>query len=299
MRSRVPLALLLAFPLVTGSTAADVHPPRVHTALPSVPVPSGGTASASLQDDELQQSFDQILDLYVRDGFVYYKALKSDRAKLDHYLASLALAPGYDTWPRERQLAFWLNAYNGFVLQSVINNYPIRGHAAAYPSDSIRQIPGVFDRTTHRAAGRALTLDAIENAVLSAFKDPRVYFALGRGAAGGGRLRSEAYLAGKLGEQLKAVAAEVVTRPALFSIDQPAGQIRLSPIFGWHEADFAAVYAAGADPRFASRSPLERAVVAFALPKLLPDEAEFVNKNTFQASYGTFDWRLNDLATRR
>ena len=298
MRFRAPLALLLAVPLVAGSTGAERRPSR-GAALPSVPLPPRSGAPGSLQEGELQQSFDQILDLYVRDGFVYYKALKGDRAKLDRYLASLALTPGYDTWPRTRQVAFWLNAYNGFVLQSVINNYPIRGHAAAYPSDSLRQIPGAFDRTTHRAAGRALTLDAIENTVLPAFKDPRVYFALGRGAAGGGRLRSEAYMADKLEDQLKAVAVEVVTRPSLFSVDQAAGQIRLSPIFGWHEAEFAAAYAADADPRFAGRSPLERAVVAFALPKLLPDEAEFVNKNTFHVSYGTFDWRLNDLATRR
>ncbi len=287
------LALLVALPLLAASLAAGRHQPAPERA----PVPDPVTGRA--QDEELHQPFDQILDLYVRDGFVYYKALKSDRAKLDRYLASLATAPGYDAWPRQRQIAFWLNAYDGFVLQSVINNYPIRGRATAYPADSIRQIPGVFDRTTHRAAGRSLTLDAIENTVLAAFKDPRVYFALGRGAAGSGRLRSEAYTAGKLEEQLKAVAAEVVTRPALFSVDQTTGQIRLSPIFGWHEADFVAAYAAAADPRFANRSPLERAVVAFALPQLLPDEAEFVNQNTFQVSYGSLDWRLNDLATRR
>ncbi len=295
MRSPAPFALLLALPLLVGSTA--LRPLRAQPLSQSAN--GSASTSASSQDEELQRPLDQILDLYVRDGYVYYKALKSDRAKLDRYLASLAATDGYDEWSRERQIAFWLNAYNAFVLQSVINNYPIRGHAPAYPSDSIRQIPGVFERTVHRAAGRSLTLDAIENTVLAAFKDPRVHFALGRGAADSGRLRSEAYVASRLEAQLKEVAAEVVTTPALFTIDRAAGQIRLSPIFGWHEAGFIAAYAAGADARFANRSPLERAVVAFALPKLLPDEAEFVNKNTFQVSYATFDWGLNDLATRR
>lgn len=293
MRSPVPSAMLLVLPLLVASSMADPARLSTHAARRSAGV------SGSSQDEALHQGLDEILDLYVRDGYVYYKALKSDRAKLDRYLASLAVADGSDRWGRERQMAFWIDAYNGLVLQSVVSNYPIRERSSAYPADSIRQIPGVFDRTTHRVAGRSLTLDAIENTVLSSFNDPRVYFALGRAAAGSGRLRSEAFVAGTLESQLKAVAAEVVTRPVLFAVDRAAGQIRLSPIFGWHEAAFVGAYAAGADARFANRTPLERAIVAFAQPNLLPDEAEFVNKNTFQVIYSTFDWRLNDLATRK
>ncbi len=257
------------------------------------------TQPAASPADALHRPFDQILDLYVRDGFVYYGALRSDRAKLDRYLASLAAADGYDSWPREQQIAFWLNAYDGFVLQTAANNYPIHGRSSQYPSDSIRQVPGAFDRIAHRAAGRSLTLDAIENTVLSSFKDPRLYFAIGRGAVGGGRLRSEAYMPSRVEAQLKEVAHEVVTRPVLFRLDAQAKKVTVSPIFGWHEADFVAAYAASADPRFANRTPIERAIVAFALPNLFPDEQEFINTNDFQLGYGTFDWRLNDLASRR
>jgi hypothetical protein len=130
--------------------------------------------------EALHQPFDQLLDLYVRDGLVYYAALKADRAKLDRYTASLdgPRAAGIATWPRERQVAFWLNAYNAFVLQTVISHYPIKGQAPSYPANSIRQIPGAFERLPHRAAGRSVTLDAIEKEILSAFRDPRVYLAL-------------------------------------------------------------------------------------------------------------------------
>jgi hypothetical protein len=38
-----------------------------------------------------------------------------------------------------------------------------------------------------------VTLDQIEQTVLSEFHDPRVYLLLGRGAIGGGRLRSAAH----------------------------------------------------------------------------------------------------------
>ena len=37
-----------------------------------------------------QSALDQLLDLYVRDGFVYYRALKADRAKLDGYVSQAA-----------------------------------------------------------------------------------------------------------------------------------------------------------------------------------------------------------------
>jgi hypothetical protein len=294
LRSPVPLAALVLVALLAVQTLAGGAPPVGGTGH-GVPVQQ----PAAAPEAALHRPFDQLLDLYVRDGYVYYGALRSDRAKLDRYLASLAGAEGVDAWPRERQIALWLNAYNALVLQAVVTGYPIRGHAAAYPADSVRQIPGAFERTVHRVAGRSLTLDAIEKTVLASFKDPRVFFALGRGAVGSGRLRSEAFMPGRLEGQLKDVAAEVVTRPALFRIDQMARQVTVSAIFGWREADFIAAYGANADPRFANRSPIERAIVAFALPNLLPAETQFVNQNNFQVSYGTFDWRLNDLAVRR
>ena len=40
---------------------------------------------------------DQILDVNVRDGLVYYRALKSDRGRLDRYVASLNVAPAWLT----------------------------------------------------------------------------------------------------------------------------------------------------------------------------------------------------------
>src|SRR5215217_1096645 len=80
------------------------------------------------QVEPLHRPLDQILDLNVRDGLVYYRALKSERAKLDRYAASLNVTPAtYDGWSRDDQAAFWLNAYNVFVLQTVIDQYPIKG----------------------------------------------------------------------------------------------------------------------------------------------------------------------------
>src|SRR4029077_16164937 len=40
--------------------------------------------------DTRQNAFDEILDLYVRDGFVYYRALKLERARFDRVVDRLA-----------------------------------------------------------------------------------------------------------------------------------------------------------------------------------------------------------------
>jgi hypothetical protein len=247
--------------------------------------------------DLRRQPFDQILDLYVRDGYVYYRALKSERAKLDAYVNSLAIAD-VDRMSREAKLAFWLNAYDAFVLQTVIDHYPIQGRAPGYPARSIRQIPGAFEQTKHRAAGLNLTLDQIEQTVLPEFHDPRVFFAISRGAVGGGRLRSEVYTAGALEEQLASVAHECSSRLQCVQLDRDANKLAASPIFSWREKDFADTYAGKAPQAFANRNPIERAIIAYVGPTLLTTEREVLEQNTFQLTYPPFDWSLNDLTGR-
>jgi uncharacterized protein DUF547 len=250
--------------------------------------------------DPLHRPFDEMLDLYVRDGFVYYSALRSDRGKLDRYITALngPVAIEHAKGSVDQQRALWINAYNALVLRTVIDNFPIRGKAAAYPAGSIRQIPGAFEKATHRIAGRSVTLDAIEREILPTLGDARVFLALGRGTVGGGRLRSEAFDAARMDEQLKAVAAESVRRKEIVQFDHGDNVLSVSPVFSWREAAFVASLADKAPDMFRQRSPLERAVVALIEPYLLGSEAEFLDKNTFRMTFQEFDWRLNDLSTR-
>jgi uncharacterized protein DUF547 len=247
--------------------------------------------------DARRRNLDQVLDLYVRDGYVYYRALRQDRRLLDAYLNGVATA-SIDSASRDEQLAFWLNAYNALALRTVIDHAPIPQRSREYPPGSIRQIPGAFERLTHRAAGRMVTLDQIEQTILPAFKDPRVYFALGRGAVGGGRLRSEAFTAAGLERQLAEVASECVTRAQCVAIDRGQNKVMVSSIFSWREKEFSAAYADKAAPAFSSRSPIERAVLAFVEPKLLTTERDFLATNEFRVEYAPFDWSLNDLTGR-
>src|SRR4029079_11038888 len=264
--------------------------------------PVSGTARQAPSapgEDPFHRQFDEILDLYVRDGLVYYRALKAERARLDRYAASLNVpARTYDGWSPQEKMAFWVDAYNAFVLQTVINHYPIHGRSATYPASSIRQIPGAFEDATWRAAGRCVTRDQIEKNILPEFKDARLYLALGRGAIGSGRLRSEAYTGERLKRQLESIEAEFVSDQQMLEIDRTANTVSVTPIISWRDAEFIAQYDPGATGTFAQRSPIERALVAFVMPHALRLEKEMLQKNAFKMQFRQFDWRLNDITGR-
>jgi len=243
------------------------------------------------------KGYDELLDQFVRDGEVYYHALKVERRRLDAFVGQLATAD-VDRLSRDEQAAFWINAYNALVLHTVIDHYPIAGKSPAYPAKSIRQIPGAFERLTHRVAGKTLTLDQIEQTILPGFGDPRIFLALGRGAEGGGRLRSEAFSGAKIESQLADAAAECVSRQHCIQVDRQADKVVISPIFSWREKEFSTAYADKAPKAYVTRSPIERAVLAFVEPKLLTTEKEQLEKNTFKVEFGQFDWKLNDLTGR-
>jgi hypothetical protein len=196
-------------------------------------------------------------------------------------------------------MAFWVNAYNAFVLQD--------GHRTTIRSAAVAGLSGgehPADPRRVRAHGPppcrpGVTLDEIEKTILPEFRDPRLYLALGRGAVGSGRLRSEAYTAARLEAQLDTVRAEFVNQHAMFRIDRLTGQISVTPIISWREAEFVAAYDPGPDGTFGRRSPVERAILAFATPGLLRLEREFVDGNGFRLVFHEFDWRINDLTGGR
>ena len=139
--------------------------------------------------------------------------------------------------------------------------------------------------------------DQIEKTILPEFKEPRLYLALGRGAIGGGRLRSEAYTGERLETQLAETQKDFVNDRNMYRLDRLANTIAVSPILSWHEAEFIAAYDKS-DPKFAQRSPVERAVVGFIAPSLLPSERELVQKNEWKMTFLEMDWKLNDLGRR-
>ena len=267
LRTTAILLLAAALPLAQQTTPADVSP--------------------------RDRAYDHMLDTNVRDGLVYYNAVKASRATLARYIETLDTTPAtFERLPREAQMALLINAYNAIALHTAASAYPIAGRVADFPAKSIRQIPGAFDRK-HRVAGRTVSLDELERWLIDEYDDARVIFALGRGAVGGGRLKSEAYTAARLEAQLADATREFAMRN--FRMDQAAGTVVVSPLYSWREKDLAAAFADKADPAFAGRSPIERAILALTIEHLFASEQAWLKENRFRVEFGRFDWRLNDL----
>lgn len=170
--------------------------------------------------------WDGLAERFVADGRVDYAAINKDRPLLSAYLVSIREADP-SGWPRQEQIAFWINAYNACVFKAVLD----------YPNiKSVKEVKGFFDRLTFRVAGKERTLNQIENAG-RALGDWRIHFAVVCASASCPPIRPEAYQA----EWLDAQLAEQVK---LFLANRKDGMrlegetLWVSSIFKWYAKDF-------------------------------------------------------------
>lgn len=249
---------------------------------------------------------DSVLARYVHDGRVDYGALKVDRERLDRYLIGVGevSADEFADWSAAEQIAFLINAYNAYTLQTVIDHYPIEGSGFfkkltdpkrfGFPSNSIRHIDGVFDGIEHTVAGRPMTLDDIEHGTLrTEYSEPRIHFALVCAAVSCPPLREEAYRGDRLDAQLDDQGERFLNDPRLNRFEIERGRIELSKIFDWFGEDFAqfasdAIAYDGDDGLVGS--------LIYASRYLRPRAVEFVESGDYEVDFLSYDWTLNDQA---
>jgi hypothetical protein len=264
-----------------------------------------GTPGAALAAfDRSHALFDALLRTHVIDGRVDYRRLDDDPHGLRSYLDDLgAVTPGeLAAWPREDQLAFWINAYNAFVLMSVVEHYPLTRHTLvglAFPSDSIWQVPDVWKAARWRAAKRAVSLDMIEHEIIRpTFREPRTHFALVCAASSCPNLRSEAYRGDRLDAQLEDQTQRFLADANKgLRLDRSHSTVLLSKIFAWYGADFD--HALDPSATSAGRGRVEQGVIVFVLRHSAdPGVRETLRNPRTRFGYLPYDWTLNDQARR-
>ena len=227
-----------------------------------------------------------VLKTYVSDrGLVDYKGLQANRQQLDAFNAAFAaVAPStYSSWDEKEQIAFWINAYNAFTLQSIVDQNPLK--------KSIRDIPGVWKWRKFKIAGQSKTLDNIEHDTLRVdFNEPRIHAALVCAAISCPPLRNEPYRAEKLDAQLDDQVRKFLNSPHGFRIDQKEGRVYLSSIFKWFGKDWKQSYSA--EDKFTGNAS-ERAVLNFVSNYLSRQDREYLAQGDYKISYLDYDWSLN------
>jgi hypothetical protein len=219
-----------------------------------------------------------LLAAHGRDGGLDYEGLAADSPRLDQYLQSVSAADSA-AMERDRQLAFWINAYNAVVARFVLDRYP--------GISSVREVGDFFDGQTFVVAGRQMTLDEVESRARD-LGDPRAHFAVVCASTSCPDLRAEAYSGERIEAQLEEQTRAFLADPEKgLRFDAGAGVLYLSSIFKWYAGDFTGGSTVVA---FFSRSK----IIDWLLPHLPAELAAVIEKAEPSVRYLDYDWSLND-----
>lgn len=228
-------------------------------------------------------TFTHVLQTYVDDdGLVDYAGLQADRDSLDAYLDYLARTdPSFAS--RDEQLAYWINVYNAYTLELIIDHYPAESIFDAGFSIPIFYTP--WKRKVAAAAGGVFTLDEVEHEIIRPrYDEPRIHYAVVCAAMSCPYLRQEAYEAEQLDAQLDDQARQFLFETGLNELSADADEIRISPIMSWFRGDFTG-----------SGRSLQQYLARFADGRL----AARLSSNDFDVKFTGYDWTLNDQAIGR
>jgi uncharacterized protein DUF547 len=215
-----------------------------------------------------------------------YEGLKKDPGDFNLYLEEIGKAD-LSGLSRDELLALLVNAYNAFVIQSVLDSMTPRLPEGV---KSIRDIPQVFERPTHLVGGYRLSLNNIEHNLLRPlFMEPRIHFVVNCASISCPPLLQEALTGGKLESLLEYAARRTLSSPDYVRLE--GGRLRVTKLLEWYGSDFV-------DPRFRGA---EKSLPRY-LRKYASDEVgrwlDSAGENP-PVSFMDYDWRLNRPARIR
>lgn len=224
--------------------------------------------------------FTALLKDHVRNGAVDYARMRND-VRLSRVLDTYAkVNPASLHGPA--LIAFYINLYNATTLKLVCDAYPIQsikelGNETVVGASTATT---VWDRATVRTKSGVVTLNHVEHKILRPMNDPRIHFALVCAAVSCPPLRSEAYTAEQLSEQLNDQGRTFLATPVWNSVDVKRRSAKLSQIFNWFRTDFAS-----------SEVEVLRYLARF-LPLQQQQDVQ-TNASSYTVSYLDYDWKLN------
>jgi hypothetical protein len=217
------------------------------------------------------EPYEGLLKKYVdQNGLVAYekwKASAEDRGALSAYLGQLG-AKGNNASGNERHASL-INAYNAFVLDWILQNYP---------TESIWALKNSFKEKRHKLGGEMVSLNDIENTALRPEFGFRTHAVLVCAARSCPPLQRSAYTGGQLDEQDDHAYKAWLARPDLNEFLADKNEANVSTIFKWFKGDF------------------EKAGgVKAVLIKYAPTPAKGVlQKSDCKIIYKAYNWGLND-----
>jgi hypothetical protein len=204
--------------------------------------------------------------------------LRSQRERLAQFDIS-------DLEGKEESTAFWINAYNFFMLNQILTERPdgeLVNSVWDYGGRYNPFVDNVFQREKFEIDDRQYSLDGIEKGILlgeefasRGWKDARVHFAVNCAAVGCPPLRRSLYTAENLEQLLATNTRRAFSTARHLQIDGKT--LRVTELFKWYEEDF--TESAGS----------RKAFIRQWVDSSAADRVERTSEMTFI----DYDWKLN------
>ncbi len=211
--------------------------------------------------------YNRLLGKYAGANGVRYADWKNNGADVQtlQKVVDAIAAENINSLGQKEQLAFYVNAYNAWILHEAL---------AKYPTSSVKDALFTFFTSKRiKVAGQQTSFNALEKETIrSKFNDPRIHFALNCASRSCPPLNPEAFTGEKLDGQFEKLAKNFVNSEKGVRMAEEKSGVELSKIFDWYKDDFK------------DGGPLQ-----------------FINKRRSTAipadakiTYQDYDWALND-----
>jgi len=177
--------------------------------------------------------FDSLLKKHVNNkGLVDYKSFKNDEKQLDTYLTYLEKTKPDATWSKDKEKAFWINAYNAYTIKLILEHYPLK---------SITKISKkgkkAWDIPFAKVGGKKYTLNQIEHGILrKKFNDPRIHVGINCASGSCPKLANFAFTEKNVNKELEELMHQFINDPSRNQVSEK--KLKLSKIFDWFKGDF-------------------------------------------------------------
>lgn len=174
------------------------------------------------------ERYDALLNKYAKSDGVKYKKLKAkDYQTLSEITTAIASEKPSGT--DADKLAYYLNAYNAWMLKKAVDVYPT---PSVFNNDK-----DVYKRKDIKVGGETMSLDYLENSVIrKKFTEPRIHFALNCASEGCPPLHKSAFKGSTLNEDLHQLTTQFMSSKN--GVKEGKDGLQVNQIFEWFAVDF-------------------------------------------------------------
>ena len=172
--------------------------------------------------------YQKVLDKYTTSDGVKYKKLKAkDADKIDTIVA--AIASETPSGSDDDKLAFYINAYNAWMIKTVLDRYP---------TDSVLNGDSkIFEKKIIKVGGETMSFNDLEHGIIrKQFDEARIHFAVNCGSESCPPLSKKAFTGANLNEQLQNLTVKFIN--SKYGVTQNGNNLHVSQLFDWYKSDF-------------------------------------------------------------